>query len=64
MPWDPLFLSQRSLHREAFTRVFCPEEIREPLAAMISATERLERAHYRYELSGLHPATGSRWDGT
>jgi len=50
----PYVLSQRSLHREAFTRVFCPEEIREPLAAMISATERLEQAHYRYELRGLH----------
>lgn len=51
----PYVLSQRSLHREAHTRVFCPEEIREPLGAMIEATERLERAHYRYELSGLAP---------
>jgi ribonuclease Z len=56
----PYVLSQRSLHREAFTRVFCPEEIREPLAAMIGATERLERAHYRYELRGLNP--GDRVD--
>ena len=51
----PYVLSQRSLHREAFTRVFCPEEIREPLAAMIVATERLERARYRYEVVGLTP---------
>jgi ribonuclease Z len=49
----PYVLSQRSLHREAFTRVFCPEEIREPLQAMVVATERLERASYRYEIRGL-----------
>jgi ribonuclease Z len=51
----PYVLSQRSLHREEFTRVFCPEEIREPLAAMVAATECLEHAHYRFELRGLHP---------
>jgi ribonuclease Z len=51
----PYVLSQRSLHREAFTRVFCPEEIRLPLEAMVAATERLERASYRYEIRGLSP---------
>jgi ribonuclease Z len=51
----PYVLSQRSLHREEFTRVFCPEEIREPLQAMVDATERLEQAHYRFSLQGLCP---------
>jgi ribonuclease Z len=51
----PYVLSQRSLHHSTATRVFCPEEIREPLAEMIAATERLERATYRYELRGLRP---------
>jgi len=51
----PYVLSQRSLHREAFTRVFCPREIEEPLQAMVTATERLEGARYRYELRGLAP---------
>jgi ribonuclease Z len=51
----PYILSQRSLHHEEFTRVFCPEEIREPLQAMVAATERLEQAHYRFSLQGLRP---------
>ena len=51
----PYVLSQRSLHREEFTRVFCPEEIREPLQAMVAATEILERSHYRFSLQGLRP---------
>jgi ribonuclease Z len=51
----PFVLSQRSLHRLAHTRVFCPAEIVEPLAAFIAAAERLERARYRYELLPLVP---------
>ena len=37
----PYVLSQRSLHRLVHTRVFCPAEIAEPLAALIVAAERL-----------------------
>jgi ribonuclease Z len=51
----PYVLSQRSLHRELHTRVFCPAEIAEPLGAMVAAAERLERATYRCELRGLVP---------
>ncbi len=54
----PYVLSQRSLHRELHTRVFCPSEIVEPLAQMIAAAELLERASYRYEIVGL--AAGGR----
>jgi ribonuclease Z len=52
LPW---VLSQRSLHQHAETRVFCPAEIAEPLAAMVAAAERLEQARYRYELVALAP---------
>jgi ribonuclease Z len=48
-------LSQRSLHRSAHTRVFCPAETAEPLAELIAAAERLERARYSYELVPLAP---------
>jgi len=51
----PYVLSQRSLHREVHTRVFCPAEIAEPLGQMVAAAERLERAAYRYEIRGLAP---------
>lgn len=54
----PYVLSQRSLHREVHTRVFCPAEIVEPLGQMVAAAERLERAAYRYEIRGL--AAGDR----
>ena len=54
----PYVLSQRSLHRLAHTRVFCPGEIVEPLRDLIAAAERLERASYRYDLSPL--ASGDR----
>lgn len=56
----PHILSQRSLHRGVHTRLFCPAEIAEPLAALIAATETLERARYRYELIPLVP--GERCD--
>lgn len=51
----PYVLSQRSLHRSADTRVFCPAETAEPLRDLIAAAERLERAAYRYELVPLAP---------
>jgi ribonuclease Z len=51
----PFVLSQRSLHQLAHTRVFCPAEIAEPLAAFVAAAERLERAAYRYDLVPLAP---------
>jgi ribonuclease Z len=51
----PYVLSQRSLHRLVHTRVFCPAEIAEALGAYIVAAERLERAHYRYDLIALSP---------
>jgi ribonuclease Z len=51
----PYVLSQRSLHRLAHTRVFCPVEIAEPLRDLIAAAERLERASYRYDLRPLAP---------
>lgn len=51
----PYVLSQRSLHRLAHTRVFCPEEIEEALGDFIRASEKLERARYRYDLIPLAP---------
>lgn len=51
----PYVLSQRSLHRSADTRVFCPAPVVEPLRGLIAASERLEGATYRYELAGLSP---------
>jgi len=51
----PFILSQRSLHKHAHTRVFCPSETAEALAALIAAAERLERATYSYELVPLAP---------
>jgi ribonuclease Z len=50
LPW---VLSQRSQHRDASTRVFCPEETLEPLAALVAAAERLERTEYRCEIVPL-----------
>lgn len=51
----PFVLSQRSLHRGLATRVFCPREVAEPLAALVAAAERLEHASYRWELVPLAP---------
>lgn len=54
----PFVLSQRSLHRLAPTRVFCPREIAADLEAFIAAAARLERFEYEYR---LHPlASGDR----
>lgn len=51
----PFVLSQRSLHQEARTRVFCPREIAADLAAFVAAAARLERADYDCELVPLAP---------
>jgi ribonuclease Z len=52
----PFILSQRSLHQEAQTRVFCPAEIAGELAAFIEAAAHLEGGvHYDFELTGLEP---------
>jgi ribonuclease Z len=49
----PYILSQRSLHQDAYTRIVCPAATAEPLAALIAAAERLDRASYRFELVPL-----------
>jgi ribonuclease Z len=54
----PYVLSQRSLHRLAHTRVFCPPAIAAPLRDFIAAAERLEGAKYRYDLIPLTPGEG------
>jgi ribonuclease Z len=51
----PYVLSQRSLHRLVHTRVFCPAQVAEPLAAFVAAAEKMENARYRYELIPLGP---------
>lgn len=54
----PFVLSQRSLHRTLSTRLFCPREIADDLAAFAEAASRLERARYDYEIVPL--AVGDR----
>jgi ribonuclease Z len=51
----PYVLSQRTLHHQAPTRVFCPRPVAGDLAAFVSAAERLEGVEYRYEIVGLAP---------
>lgn len=51
----PYVLSQRSLHRDVHTRVFCPRDVAEPLAALVAAAERLERASYLFDIVPLAP---------
>lgn len=51
----PFVISQRSLHGEGKTRVFCPAPIVEDLSVFIAAAERLEAAKYDYELRGFEP---------
>ncbi len=51
----PYVLSQRSLHQNRRTRVFCPAAIVEPLAALVAAAEQLDRARYQWELRPLAP---------
>lgn len=51
----PYVLSQRTLHRAAATRVFCPQPLLAPLAGLIRAAEAMEHAAYRYEIHPLAP---------
>ncbi|MEO8275368.1 MAG: MBL fold metallo-hydrolase [Thermoanaerobaculia bacterium] len=64
----PYVLSQRNLQRPgrrtvaasadppaAATRIFCPRDVVDGIAALIAACEQLERVRYSYEISGLSP---------
>jgi ribonuclease Z len=51
----PYVLSQRSLHRSAHTRVYCPAEIAGAVGEFVAAAERMERATYRYDVVPLAP---------
>lgn len=51
----PFVLSHRTERNGRGSRVFCPAEIVEPLAALIDAAARLEETTYDYELVGLAP---------
>jgi len=51
----PYVLSQRSLHRSAHTRVYCPAEIAGAVGEFVAAAERMERAAYRYDVVPLAP---------
>lgn len=49
----PFVLSNRTLHQEARSRVFCPATIADPLDRLIRAAEALESTRYRYEIVPL-----------
>ncbi len=51
----PYVLSQRTLHHQSPTRVYCPRPMAETLREFVSAGERMEGVRYRYELVGLVP---------
>jgi ribonuclease Z len=51
----PYLLSQRALHHQASTRVFCPREVASDLADFLAAAGRLERIEYRLELVPVVP---------
>lgn len=51
----PYVLSQRTLHHQAATRVFCPRPVAGLLGEFVAAGERLEGVEYRYEIVGLAP---------
>jgi ribonuclease Z len=51
----PYVLSQRSQHENGDTRIVCPMQTVEPLAALIAAAERLEATTYRYDILGVQP---------
>jgi ribonuclease Z len=51
----PYFLSQRSLHHQGESRVYCPRELAPALASFIQAAEAMEHARYRYQLVALDP---------
>lgn len=54
----PYVLSQRTLHHQGATRIFCPHAIADDLAALVAAAGRLERIDYRHEIVPL--AAGDR----
>lgn len=51
----PYVLSQRTLHHQAPTRVFCPRPVAGALAEFVAAAERLEGVRYGSEIVGLEP---------
>lgn len=51
----PFLLSQRTLHRAAATRLYCPREIADDLAAFADAAARLEGTRYDYQVVPLSP---------
>ena len=51
----PYVLSQRTLHHQAPTRVFCPVPVAGVLAEFVAAGERLEGVEYQYQIVGLAP---------
>mgnify|MGYP006364112239 CR=1 FL=1 len=51
----PYVLSQRTLHHQDPTRVFCPLPVADALGGFVAAAERLEGVSYRYEIVGLAP---------
>ena len=51
----PYVLSQRTLHHQAPTRVFCPRPVAGLLGEFIAAGERLEGVEYHYQIVGLAP---------
>lgn len=51
----PYVLSQRTLHHQAPTRVFCPRPVAGALAEFVAAAERLEGVRYESEIVGLEP---------
>ena len=56
----PYVLSQRSLHHEAGTRVFCPRAVAGAMRDLVAAAARLEEVDYDYELVPFAP--GDRVD--
>ena len=51
----PYVLSQRTLHHQAPTRVFCPRPVAAALGEFVAAGERLEGVEYHYQIVGLVP---------
>ncbi|MBP7588799.1 MAG: hypothetical protein KBA72_12675 [Thermoanaerobaculia bacterium] len=51
----PYVLSQRTLHHQAPTRVFCPRPVAGALGEFVAASERMEGVEYQYEIVGLVP---------
>jgi ribonuclease Z len=50
VPW---LVSQRTRHRFASTRVFCPRAIAPEIEGLLAAAARLERVQYQVEVRGL-----------